>query len=164
MEERWLICNDEDIPDYEVSDEGRIRNPKTGRILKTQINSKGYEVVNIRGKNKRVHRLVAQTFLETDDDIDYDILDVAHKDGDKTKNRVSNLEYRTRSDNIKQTYINGRKQTHRMRPIRCVETGEEYSSIEACARATGLSKHAISKCVNGATRHLHNGLRFEAID
>ena len=61
-----------DISPYEVSNTGKVRNSKTGRIMKTHINKKGYESISLR-KNKtyvtkRVHRLVADAFYDGNND------------------------------------------------------------------------------------------------
>lgn len=49
-------------------------------------------------KTHRIHRLVAETFLGESD------LFVNHIDGNKTNNHVSNLEYCTKSENVKHAY------------------------------------------------------------
>ena len=55
-------------PQYELNTDGRIRNAKTGVLLKTTVDEKGYEQVQLRKGNKpyteRVHRLMADTFLD----------------------------------------------------------------------------------------------------
>lgn len=55
-------------PNYEASSEGRIRRAKpgkgtrVGRVLRTPIDSQGYPAVNIDGRPRRVHVLVAEAF------------------------------------------------------------------------------------------------------
>jgi len=103
---------------YEASIFGRIRSIERiihysdGRIYKYKskirskhLNSNGYECVtlHINGKNKnhRVHQIIAQTFLGLSNG-----QDVNHKNSDRTDNRLVNLEYCSRSANIKHGYIN----------------------------------------------------------
>jgi len=71
-----------------------------GRILKPASNGHGYLQVNVKidGKfiNKSVHRLVARTFILNPDNL----LEINHKDCDKTNNSVDNLEWVTHEENI----------------------------------------------------------------
>lgn len=133
--------------DYEVSSNGRIRNVKTGRILKTTINNRGYVSVCLRKDKvqyaKRVHRLVAESFY----DVDREDLDVNHLDGDKTNNHVSNLEWCSRSENIRHAFKTGLKVPSRRKRIRNVETGVVYDSIHECARQMGVDASQIRICL-----------------
>ena len=87
-----------DYPDYEVSNLGNVRNIKTGRILKPR-NNDGYYRVLLNNKNKRIHRLVALTFLPNPDNK----TDVDHIDRNRTNNVVSNLRWVSRSENCLNT-------------------------------------------------------------
>jgi len=93
MEYRTL----EEFPTYEVSREAIVRNKKTLKILSQSLSSKGYYQVNIGGKSRRVHRLVAIAFVPNPDNFET----VNHKDGNKLNNSPLNLEWMSRSDNIK---------------------------------------------------------------
>ncbi|MBQ2389115.1 MAG: hypothetical protein II305_03590, partial [Clostridia bacterium] len=57
MEEIWKEI--ESKPTHEISNLGRIRNKKTGRVLKLR-NNKGYQTIHwtTHGKNVYVHFLV----------------------------------------------------------------------------------------------------------
>lgn len=88
---------------YSVSTTGKIlsnRN-KTPRILKPDIDKDGYEIVRLSNdfgrKALKVHRAVAITFLEPVPDKDL----VNHKDGIKSNNNLSNLEWVSNSENIR---------------------------------------------------------------
>ena len=59
--EKWIEVRD--VPKYEVSNQGEVRNKKTGRILRPHLNKEGgYLRVNIGGGHKYVHRLVVESF------------------------------------------------------------------------------------------------------
>lgn len=152
------------IPRYEVSEDGKIRNSKTGRILKTAIDDKGYKKVSLHENGRqhtvKVGRMVADTYYDGYDNG----LDVTYKDGDRSNCHYTNLEYKTRSANLRRTYENGRKQTHRMRRVRCRETGQEYDSINDCARDMHISRDSINRNVNRRTRHAIGGYHFDPVE
>lgn len=89
---------------YEASNLGRIKSiiirhnfPKP-RIIKSKSNGDGYLQLNLYNKfHKRkmfsVHRLVMFAFHGISD------LQVNHKNGDKSNNRIDNLEYVTQTEN-----------------------------------------------------------------
>jgi|APGre2960657373_1045057.scaffolds.fasta_scaffold387707_2 hypothetical protein len=91
---------------YEVSNEGRIRNSK-GEIKVPQLN-KGKAAHYYRialyegGKRERfyVHRLVGQYFVDGYNEV----LMINHKDGNPLNNKADNLEWVTQSDNVKHWY------------------------------------------------------------
>ncbi len=87
--------------DYEVSDLGRIKSLKRGklRMLKQNANSAGYLVVRLCSKNKcpsyYVHLLVAKAFLGSRPKGH----EANHKDGIKRHNNATNLEWVTPAEN-----------------------------------------------------------------
>ena len=158
-EEKWRPCYETD--DYEVSDEGRIRNAKTGRVLKTQFDKRGRETLTLRidgvQQTRSMSRLVGEAFYGDE----CDGKDIFHRDGNRSNNRLDNLRVGTRSETVRNSYDNGREQTHKMRPVRCVETGEEWESIVEASRDTGLNRRTISRCANSPFLNTRDGLHFE---
>lgn len=74
-------------------------------ILKVNIDKNGYKYVNLYNKNKqayKIHRLVAQAFIPNQENKPQ----VNHIDGNKENNRVNNLEWVTRKENIRHAYKN----------------------------------------------------------
>lgn len=89
---------------------GRIRNKTTGTVLKPEINERGYLRIATRidgkRKNLKVHRLVAETYIENM----YNYPDVDHLSRDKQDNSVGNLEWVSRKENV-QRYFKIKKTT-----------------------------------------------------
>ena len=95
MEEYRTI---KDFETYEVSNLGNVRNVKTGRIMKTNVNKDGYYRLNIRNDEVCkffIHRLVAQTFIQNPENKPL----IDHIDGNVKNNHVSNLRWATHSEN-----------------------------------------------------------------
>lgn len=138
-----------DYPAYEASNEGEIRNKKTGRILKKQNDIHGYYSLTLRKDNKqypvRVHRAIASSFYPDSDKS----LDVNHIDGDKHNNNIENLEFCTRKENVNHAFRTGLRKPRSMIPVEVIETGEIYPSIRECARKGGYDHSAICKCLSG---------------
>lgn len=92
--------------DYQVSNLGRVKSfkhSKDGRLMKINVTGREYLGVQlyVNGKRKtcKVHRLVMLTFVGESD------LQVNHKNGNKTDNRLSNLEYCTPGENLQHAYL-----------------------------------------------------------
>lgn len=89
---------------YYVNRSGQVLSRKRGgkeRILKAGLSGCGYLNVVLMKDNKRickkVHRLVAENFIERIIDKDF----VNHKNGTKTDNNLGNLEWCNRSENVR---------------------------------------------------------------
>lgn len=83
---------------------GQVFNKLQHKFIHQSLNSNGYMLVSVEGKPYRVHRLIAETFLQDSEDYGKD---VNHKDGVKTNNNLSNLEWCTRSHNIQHAIDTG---------------------------------------------------------
>lgn len=120
MTEIWLPCDES--PYYEVSSLGRVRSLDryvnhpgggkklcSGKVLSVCVGSSGYGNILLHDDGVRrtvsVHRLIAKVFVPGY----FDGADVNHIDGDKMNNAAENLEWVTRSENIRHAYKSLRK-------------------------------------------------------
>lgn len=88
---------------FEASDEGHIRNAKSGRQLNESCINTGYLTVSCAKYGAWfVHRLVCMAFHPTDDTRNQ----VNHINGIKTDNRPENLEWMTLGDNVRDFWNN----------------------------------------------------------
>lgn len=60
-------------------------------ICSEDINNRGYERVCINGDRKLKHRLIYEMFGYIPDDVDFDKMDIHHKNGNILDNRLDNL-------------------------------------------------------------------------
>lgn len=107
---------------YEVAPCGAIRNARTLRWLSPSEKDDGYMSVKLFrdgvGRNKTVHRIVAEAFLPNPESKPQ----VNHKDLNKKNNDVSNLEWVTQAENQSHAIRNGANKTRNSK----LRMNEEY--------------------------------------
>ena len=156
-----------DIPEYsnyQISSLGNVRSNKYSdwRLLKPAVDGAGYLTVYLRKNNKsvrhHVHRLVAQAFIEGND------TDVNHINGVKTDNRADNLEWCSRSDNIKHaTRILGIGKTRKIAQYdRRGNYIKTWANAYEAQEKLGINHGNINLCVN-KRRKTAGGYRWEAV-
>ena len=128
--ERWLpVVGYEGF--YKVSDKGRVRRIRQargatdGRILKPNIGTTGYFRVNLHAAPRRprvikIHQLVTTAFIGPCPEGK----EVAHDDGNPENNAVTNLKYKTKSDNALDMIRHG---THNMARKTHCKHGHEFT-------------------------------------
>jgi hypothetical protein len=114
--EKWLKITD--MPNYEISNLGRVRHHINTydlatmtycdyRVVNPNDNGRGYKQVSVKINKKRitkyVHRLVAEYFLENE----LKLPEVNHKNGVKSDNRLDNLEWISKSSNMQHAMDHG---------------------------------------------------------
>ena len=82
---------------YYVSTFGNVLTlkQKPARLLKPQDTGKGYLYVDLEGQQRKIHRLVANAFMDNP----YHKPVVHHIDGNKHNNRLDNLQFATYREN-----------------------------------------------------------------
>ena len=148
---------------YEIRENGDVRNRSTGSMLTPLLGSHGYLKYNfyINGKYYRVrqHRLLACIFIPIPKEL-YDkdglvpnklILEVNHKDSDRTNNDLTNLEWVTHKGNMEHAARDNRllhnnssiTEKQAMRIIKMLESGKYR--INDIAKKIGTSRSTISR-------------------
>ena len=164
--EKWIDISG--FPGYQASSEGRIRGfrdfhgniSNDATIIKPRINKDGYYELTLYTENhkkvtKRVHRLVAETFLG-----EHPGLVVNHIDGCKLNNRINNLEFISAQLNSTLAAESG---LYKTKKIRIVETGEVFNSVRECAKAINVHPFDVSHYMGGA-RNSIKGFTFEYVE
>ncbi|MDX0180894.1 hypothetical protein GOC16_08530 [Sinorhizobium meliloti] len=161
---------------YEISSSGQVK--VNGLLREAYETDKGYLRVTIGEKTVSVHRLVALHFVPNP----RHLAEVNHKDGDKKNNEHSNLEWVTRSENMKHAYAAGlhpgvalfgeqnpnwgrRGAKHNQSlPVRATFKDGSFRDYESqrLAEADGFRSPKISQCITGK-RKSHGGATWQPL-
>lgn len=189
MKEIW-----KDIKDYEglyqVSNLGNVKaldriikdstRERTQRlkshILKPTDNGRGYQIVSLNKngrKNKYVHRLVAETFIDNPDNKK----EVNHKDLNKKNNCVENLEWVTQIENkahyrktdsytemiFEKIIRNRKKYSKRLNKYKkqIINSYKQGETIEEINIKTGISKEKISSLLQENNIEIRMNKKFK---
>lgn len=153
-----------EFPNYIISIFGEVANCRTGRVLKTSRNQKGYHQLvlsnNGSSRTKVIHRLVFEAF-NGDIPKGYEI---NHIDGDKGNNCNDNLELITRIENMRHAVNIGLiksgmdcKLSKGVEQIDVI-TGlviNVFGSQREAEKETGIPSSSISSVCNGHRKTAH---------
>lgn len=119
-----------------------------GKILKTRINSDGYVEVRLTKKGKTtttfIHILLAKAFIPNP----FNKPEVNHINGNKKDNRVENLEWCTRLENMQHANRTGLiKRTYKQVIDKC--TGRTYISSYEAALDLNMEYSTLKNYLNG---------------
>lgn len=158
---------------FTISDKGEVYDTLLNRVMCQYTKPNGYKFVRLLNENNKafcpyVHRLVALAFVKNKDNKP----EVNHKDGDKTNNNVSNLEWMSHSENQlhryrvlrKESPLKGRSLFGNMKSVvqktldgKVIET---YPSLLDASTKTGTNYSCISECLRGKMKS-SNGYKWE---
>lgn len=89
---------------YIIYSDGAIYSLRSNTFIKYHINNKGYSIVTLSNgklrKTATVARLIAETFIPNPNNLPQ----VNHKNGDKRKDTIENLEWCTGKENVRHAY------------------------------------------------------------
>lgn len=159
--EKWKPV--EEYPEYEVSSYGRVRSLKYGKIrmIRPGVGRSGYSNVVLykdkKKNNRGVHILVAYAFLGERPRG----FDINHKSGIKTDNRVENLEYCSRTENMLHAYNLGLNPRNK-RVLQLTKDGQAVKIFNSMrgAEVFGFDHGLIGKCCAGELK-THGGFKWK---
>lgn len=137
-----------DFEKYGITSCGRVYNFEKKRFVSGTKNSNGYYIVTLYNdqgrKNFYIHKLVAEYYIPNPNN--YDTVD--HTDGIKEHNYTNNLQWMSNFANNSKGHS---------KAVKCIETGEVYSSQSAAATALGINRHTVANIIKrkGDYKGLH---------
>lgn len=144
---------------YQVSDLGRVRSHKSGewKMLRASKTGSGYLKVVLckdkQKKNRMIHRLVAQAFIDNDDDTK---IYINHRDECKQNNRIWNIEYCTPKYNSTYNNIHHRRINYKQSKLKHLyDPNLTYEQNLEIFRANGI------ECSTNTIARLRKGLNLK---
>jgi hypothetical protein len=149
-------------PDLVFTSEAKIWSIRLGRYLALDISTVGYPVFKFEKKHYLVHRFLCMAFHPIEGFTtkeDYAHLQINHKDGVKTMNIPSNLEWCTPSENMQHSFDMGlNPAVHSVARFAKDDVTYEhelqrYISVSEAARKTNVAPHTIWAACTGRTKN-----------
>lgn len=164
--EKWKFILD--YPNYKISNLGNILNIKTNKLL--TVNYERLKKTNVRArpglsnngivKQFYLHRLVAEHFIDNPNNLP----EVNHIDGDFYNNKVSNLEWISKIDNMKHA-VNNNLINHWKRTISVIDKNTKekkiFESVSKCAEYFNYFPGQISNYCNNKSNNKNYIFSYE---
>lgn len=156
---------------YDIYPDGRIFDIKLNKNLSFQKNTDGYLCVTLRADNNkrktfRIHRILALCFIPNTENKK----EINHKNGIKTDNSLSNLEWCSHSENIQHAWDTKLLQNtpqrvkklqianqdkfgaknHKSKKVRLVNTGEVFESGNMAASYYNITQAQLNRSCNSS--------------
>lgn len=162
----YAVSSNGDVKSLDRTIQGkRCKTHIKERVMRQHVGKDGYPSIQLFSGGKpftlKVHRLVAQAFLDNPDNLP----EVNHIDGNKQNNTVDNLEWCTRGHNIRHAFRTGLIKKENMRSnakkVRRSD-GVVFDSLTKAAEESGTHISDVSMCCHGKLAHTA-GYGFEFV-
>ena len=143
---------------YKVSPKGDIWSVRSERFLKPAGGKGNYQMILLQVNGKKtydyIHRIVAKAYIPNPNNWP----EVNHKDEVKDNNWYTNLEWCTKEYNLAYGNRSGKCSLK----VRCVETGEVFSSLHKAGEAKNVDPTNLSSLLrHGKPHHTLGGYHWE---
>ena len=134
---------------YEITRSGVIRKKDSKRVKSQYVGSTGYNMVSLNDENgkskpRRVHRLIAITFIPNPENKKY----INHINGNKLDNRIENLEWCTMAENNQHGFETGLINNTGVNNGRAKLNPEKVKNIKHLLSDSNLSQQKIADIHN----------------
>ena len=156
MSEVETFVEIEGFENYEISNLGKVRNIKSGRMLKPHLNHNGYLKHHLYRHDKQkelfLHRIIAIAFIDNPGKKPQ----VNHIDENKLNNDLSNLEWCTAKENLIHGTRTKRAAEKLSKKVIQLDLNDnvlnEFESMTQAEKKTGVLLKYISRCCNGRSK------------
>ena len=157
------LYNIPNITNYKINKHGDVYSINTKKYIKPIKTPRGYVSYVLYSNNKRItmfrHRLLCMTFKPNNDKTKNE---VDHINGIRGDDRLSNLEWVTRKENVRRYHKNKTKLQLKPVIVKFCKTGEvkEYTSHYEAAKCLGLHRYEILRRISLGESHMHVDYTF----
>jgi hypothetical protein len=144
---------------YLISKDGDIYIKETMYKMKPSLSSNGYLRIGLTKDKKKtiflVHRLVAFAYIQNLDNK----IQVNHINGIKSDNKLINLEWATRCENMQHAYKNGLMKgfyDYAYKPVLDTANGIFYESVKEASRSVKMNYSTLRSMLQGYRKNKTN--------